>query len=643
MVVSFVFFPINQVQAIGYSGIGGRPVNSNPEIPNSESWFIYQLDVGKVLEDGLLVVNSTSEEIKVLVYPADSIPSSDGGYALKQRVEPMFGVGSWISLYSEIPSDIPEDVATVFYENLIESNSILGYCRPLDIPEEFGSIPVYHKDRLGRNLNLEESAYLESLVEWCEGKKELEFIISPNSVELIPFIMRIPDSVDVGEHTGGLMIEKQPKDSEDNTSGIRLTTRVGVRVYQTVPGEITQDLNIQDLNIKFQDGKGVYIIATSLENLGNTSVGVDVRIQIKDKLFNKNNWLEKKSSQVLRDDILILNFEWPKPFFGRFEIDAEISYLDLDGNTQFLSSNPLFMWVVPWFTLIALIIVVILIVTVMALYIKTKKQLMNTSGWVKYRVKSGENLEDIACKCEVTWKRLAMINHISKPYTLKDGQTVLVPRKPSQVVTKVKKVSGKVKSNLKTEKLAKVEEISSKQVLGYGQNMFRTKIILGLVIGIIIIALFIIFLPINSRPPVETSDFVLDVNHESLAVDVLLDEEFDFRAATSTEEVMVEEESLEVIDPREVVVQVLNGSGTSGLAGKLSENLRGVGYVIDYVGNADRFDYDNTFIYYRSGDEDKVILLETKLVELGYEVVLNKRNDLGEVLTVVIGSSRGKN
>jgi anionic cell wall polymer biosynthesis LytR-Cps2A-Psr (LCP) family protein len=57
---------------------------------------------------------------------------------------------------------------------------------------------------------------------------------------------------------------------------------------------------------------------------------------------------------------------------------------------------------------------------------------------------------------------------------------------------------------------------------------------------------------------------------------------------------------------RVFTVEVLNGTGITGLAGRTAELLRGFGYDVISVGNAGRSDYELTEIIDRSGIEDMV-------------------------------------
>jgi hypothetical protein len=57
---------------------------------------------------------------------------------------------------------------------------------------------------------------------------------------------------------------------------------------------------------------------------------------------------------------------------------------------------------------------------------------------------------------------------------------------------------------------------------------------------------------------------------------------------------------------RVFTVEVLNGTATMGLAGRTAELLRGFGYDVISIGNADRNDYETTVIIDRSGNEKMV-------------------------------------
>lgn len=56
-------------------------------------------------------------------------------------------------------------------------------------------------------------------------------------------------------------------------------------------------------------------------------------------------------------------------------------------------------------------------------------------------------------------------------------------------------------------------------------------------------------------------------------------------------------------DPASVQMEVLNGSGTSGQAGTVAEDLGGVGFTVIGTGDAERFDFPTTVVRYTPGNE----------------------------------------
>jgi anionic cell wall polymer biosynthesis LytR-Cps2A-Psr (LCP) family protein len=60
------------------------------------------------------------------------------------------------------------------------------------------------------------------------------------------------------------------------------------------------------------------------------------------------------------------------------------------------------------------------------------------------------------------------------------------------------------------------------------------------------------------------------------------------------------------LSDRVITVEVLNGTNTAGLAGRTADLIRGFGYDVITVGNADRNDYDKTEIIDRINQPDEV-------------------------------------
>src|SRR3989344_4252742 len=67
------------------------------------------------------------------------------------------------------------------------------------------------------------------------------------------------------------------------------------------------------------------------------------------------------------------------------------------------------------------------------------------------------------------------------------------------------------------------------------------------------------------------------------------------------------------LDRAAITVEILNGSGISGAAGKMSSLLKGLGYVIGSTGNADNFDYQNVTIQVKSTKSKYLTLLKNDI------------------------------
>ena len=65
--------------------------------------------------------------------------------------------------------------------------------------------------------------------------------------------------------------------------------------------------------------------------------------------------------------------------------------------------------------------------------------------------------------------------------------------------------------------------------------------------------------------------------------------------------------------PAPLVIQVLNGSGVPGAAGKVAATLESSGYTISGTGNAGTFDYTNIVIEVKAGEQAVLTKLKSDL------------------------------
>ncbi len=305
--------------AISTGNISGQPAG-NPYSSLARNWFVYTLDPGTEVKDAVEVYNPTAKEKTILLYAADTTPSSEGGFALKQRVEPMSKVGTWITMSKN------------------------------------------------------------------------EIVLAPGQSESVEFTINVPaEGLDVGEHSGGIMIEEKPV--ENGTTGVKLSTRVGLRVYITIPGDVIKKIDYSFFNSEitanreyrlpfglggdkpFMKVPGAYDFKLGVVNKGNVSTDIDYVFKVEDVLFGKYNIEQNKTQKTERDTATTSHFEWVPPLFGKYRISVDTSYKGkdaqmVDEEIRTLTSDVIEMWIIPWDLIIG---IVLLLLTFGLLYLARKR------------------------------------------------------------------------------------------------------------------------------------------------------------------------------------------------------------------------------------------------------------------------------
>ncbi|ADB76897.1 LCP family protein [Geodermatophilus obscurus] len=89
------------------------------------------------------------------------------------------------------------------------------------------------------------------------------------------------------------------------------------------------------------------------------------------------------------------------------------------------------------------------------------------------------------------------------------------------------------------------------------------------------------------------------------------------------------------VAPSAVTVDVLNGSGTSGLAAKAAASLQTAGFAVGTTGNADSSDHDTTLVRHAAGDE---ALAATLAAAVPGAVVEEREDATSGTVQLVLGS-----
>ena len=589
----------HNVRAIEYGMLGGKPANPDPKIENSGAWFIYDLKAGESKQDAITVMNLFDSPLDVVVYPADSTNSSNGGFALKQMTESKDEVGSWVKFYTTNPPDAFAGLFQQHNENIVEFCAL----SQADLQQEYGKSIIT-------------SDQFSELGQWCQGTNLVERQFKPKENINIPFVISIPQSADAGEHTGGILIQKKLTDDQAGPnagSTVKLTTRVGVRIYETVPGDIIKKLSLDDFKVlknfsefSFSDWFGEkkpreYLVQSNVSNSGNVSVEHENNVIITNLLFGKDPQVIDRKFQVLKKDKFISNMSWQKPLFGYYSFQAQIKYQGSNGEETLLSA-PVKIWIMPWRELTLGLVLIGVLMGIYAGWKHYYKKKYGGIGWTTYKVKKTDTIAKIAEKYTVDWKVLVKTNKLKPPYMLEAGMSILVPQADGNGQIAIKEeIASRAEAAAKTRaSKKKVEEVvitaPEKKTATFNKKYLLWSGIFVLLIVIIIVTIVVLkkIRLMDAAPQPSISSIV-----ESSAGQTVAPIENQTAKAVETP---VKKETGDVA--------ILNGGAAAGTAGKLSDFLKEKGFEQIVTKNAELDTHRGVVVYYQDEYEpfaDKIM------------------------------------
>lgn len=275
ILISFVFlglfalFSLNSVQAISAGTLGIRPTNPDPTQPFGKSWFIYTAETGKEIKDQVDVINLADVPVRVKIWAADAATTEDGAYTIKEESK---DIGTWITFFKKSDKE-PEEIV------------------------ELGS--------------------------------EVTVDLKANETKIIDFVLKVSENAEVGDHMGAIMVQaigtlaEFEKGEAEIGAGVKIVTRVGARVYLTVPGEIVRKMEFTDFSWEMNNDKFYFLL--TLENKGNVRIEPKGEIIIKNILGRKEE-IKIPTRVVFPKDKIVLPVEWERPSVGRFIVLATAIY-----------------------------------------------------------------------------------------------------------------------------------------------------------------------------------------------------------------------------------------------------------------------------------------------------------------------------
>lgn len=261
-----------------------------------------------------------------------------------------------------------------------------------------------------------------------------EVTLEAGKSEEIPFTLTVPSNASTGEHNGCIAIEDVKAPRQQVGNGITLTFRSALRVAVTVPGKIEANLDFINLFIKQQKDK--IIASPVVKNSGNVSVDAAINISL-NSLLGTAVAKSEGTFVVLNKDEATFNMELPRPFWGGwYSVKSEATYTPLQQNPTIKKpqaatneiSKTIFVAPHPTAVLMYTVFLALIIAGVSYLAWRRRQFANLHQATVDYKVQRGEDIQILAEKYAIDWRKLAKLNKLKAPYSLHPGQIIRVPQ-----------------------------------------------------------------------------------------------------------------------------------------------------------------------------------------------------------------------
>jgi hypothetical protein len=347
-------------------------VKSPDPLTGNQSWFVYQRNPGQVIDDIASVKNFGDKEATVKIYPVDAISNNGGAFILKFDHEDQNGIGDWTEI------------------------------------------------------------------------NQREITVKPDERIDIPFTITLPSDISPGQYLGGIVIEygtadgsndekcKEGTPADCNGSVIAVKTRIGSRIYITVPGAVEENVDMTDFGF-YLTFTGQTRFKFKLENKGNVAYQPEAQIEVRDASGKVYDTFTKSLGILMPNSTTEPSVSWDKkiPLIANYSATAKVTFTKKfqgagESRHGAAITKDINFWVIPWNHIIYISLVILACATLCALRMLRFKKLVASS--TIYEVAETDDLVSIAAQNHVNWKRLAKINKLRPPYIIKKGSTLFVPK-----------------------------------------------------------------------------------------------------------------------------------------------------------------------------------------------------------------------
>lgn len=335
--------------------------------PPHERQFNFEISPGQSREAGIIVNNLGGRAITVSTYSADGTNSSQGTFALTSRSYEQKHIGTWVT-FAEPSVTIP-----------------------------------------------------------------------PRQQMTIPFIVKVPENATPGNYGGGIAVEASSADLKgedglEEAGAVTTAARIYVRMFVSVPGEKIEDYEWTDFGFNGKTDSYKSSFFFSFKNNGNTIIIAEPRVELFGFPPLKESTLTLPNITIQPGTALEkIQLRWDdQPPFGYYVATGTVDFSEFDivnnekTNPQTLQRKLNINLTPPY--IVAIILGAAIALIAYAVYAPWSRRRL-IAGCKKYKVKSGDTLDSIADDAGTGWKTIVKINKLKRPYTIKPGQTLLIPPK----------------------------------------------------------------------------------------------------------------------------------------------------------------------------------------------------------------------
>ena len=167
---------------------------------------------------------------------------------------------------------------------------------------------------------------------------ESEVFLEPREIKTVNFTIKVPKDVEVGDHMGAIIIQAKKPAEEMGGTGLRISTRVGARMYITIPGEIVREWEFKEFISKKQEEKITFYL--TFINRGNTRIRTKGEIEITNIFGKVDDVLRIPEREIFPGKTITIPIQWNKVLLlGKFRARAAVS----DDSSQILNRELTFL------------------------------------------------------------------------------------------------------------------------------------------------------------------------------------------------------------------------------------------------------------------------------------------------------------